>query len=178
MEQRPRIVTMKGKELTLEGDQLELGQKVPQFEVTANDLSKVKLSSFSDKIKIILSVPSLDTSVCDTMSRRFNSEAANFSDDIVVLVISMDLPFAQKRWCGNGEAGNVITLSDHYDASFGIAYGVLIKELRLLARSVFIIDRDNVLRYWQLVPEISNEPDYEAALQAVEKLTDTSISSG
>lgn len=163
-------VTMDGKGLPLVGDQLEQGQAVPDFEVTANDLSKVKFSSFKDKVRVILSVPSLDTSVCDIMARRFNQEAANFGKDVVVMTISMDLPFAQKRWCGNAAAENIVTLSDHNDASFGKTFGMLIKDMRLLARGVFVVDKENVLKYSEIVHEITNEPDYESALSAIKEL--------
>jgi thiol peroxidase len=161
---------MKGKELNLLGEELKTGEKVPDFEVTANDLSKVKFSSFGNKIRFILSLPSLDTSVCDVMARRFNQEAANLGKDVIVLTISMDLPFAQKRWCGNAKADNIIVLSDYFDASFGKAFGVLIQELRLLARAVFLVDKGGVLKYLEIVPELTNEPDYEAALGAVREL--------
>jgi thiol peroxidase len=170
MENKPRIVTMKGQPFALSGDKVEIGQKVPDFEVTANDLSKVKLSSFDNKLRVILSLPSLDTSVCDVMARRFNQEAAKLYKNVVVLTISMDLPFAQKRWCGNAKADNIIVLSDYFDASFGKSFGVLIKELRLLARAVFVVDRDGVLKYLEIVPELTNEPDYESALGAIRKL--------
>ncbi len=170
MEDKPRIVTMKGKELNLSGEKPKTGEKVPDFEVTADDLSKVKLPSFGDKLRVILSLPSLDTSVCDVMARRFNQEAANLGKDVVVLTISMDLPFAQKRWCGNAKADNIIVLSDYFDASFGKAFGVLIKELRLLARAVFVVDKDGLLKYLEIVPELTNEPDYESALKTIRKL--------
>jgi thiol peroxidase len=111
-------------------------------------------------------VPSLDTPVCDLQTRRFNQEAARLGPDVQILTISMDLPFAQKRWCGAAGIERVTTLSDHREASFGTAYGVLIKELRLLARAVFVVDKDGVVRYVQIVPELSREPDYEAALAA------------
>jgi len=170
MEDKPRIVTMKGKELNLSGGELKTGEKVPDFEITANDLSKVKLSFFGDKLRVVLSLPSLDTSVCDVMARRFNQEAANLGKDVIVLTISMDLPFAQKRWCGNAKADNIIVLSDYFDASFGKAFGVLIKELRLLARAVFVVDKDGLLKYLEIVPELTNEPDYESALKTIRKL--------
>lgn len=115
-------------------------------------------------------MPSLDTSVCDRETRRFNEEAGRLGNDVVVLTISMDLPFAQKRWCGAAGIKNVLTLSDHRDASFGRAYGVLIKEIRLLARAVFVVDRTGVIRYIQVVNELTNEPDYEAVLKAVKQL--------
>jgi len=167
MKGREAVVTMKGSSLTLVGNKVEVGDSAPDFEVVANDLSPVKFSSFRGKVCIISSVPSLDTAVCDTMTRRFNEEAGNFGDDVVVLTVSMDLPFAQERWCGAAGVKNVQTLSDHRDASFGNAFGVLIKELRLLARAVFVIDKDGIVRHIQIVNELTNEPDYEAVLKAV-----------
>ena len=137
MEERTGLVTMKGQSLTLLGNELKVDQKAPDFEIVANDLSTVRFSSFQGKVCIISSVPSLDTSVCDMMTRRFNEEAGKLGGNVVVLTISMDIPFAQKRWCGSADIENVQTLSDHRDASFGMAYGVLIKELQLLARAVF-----------------------------------------
>jgi thiol peroxidase len=170
MQERKGIITMKGKPVTLVGNEVKLGQKAPDFEVVANDMSAVKLSSYRGKVCIITSVPSLDTSVCDIETRRFNEEAGKLGSDVVVLTISMDLPFAQKRWCGAAGVKNVQTLSDHRDASFGKAYGVLIKELRLLARSVFVVDKGGTIRYIQIVNEVASEPDYEAALKAVKGL--------
>jgi thiol peroxidase len=170
MKEEKRSVTMKGTPLTLWGKELKVGDKAPDFEVLANDLSPVKFSSFAGKVCVILSVPSLDTSVCDRMSRRFNQEAAALGTNAVVMTISMDLPFAQKRWCGAAEAGNLKVLSDHRDAGFGKAFGVLINELRLLARTVFVVDKKGIIRYIEIVREISTEPDYQAALDAVAKL--------
>jgi thiol peroxidase len=161
---------MKGQRLTLLGNEITVGQNAPDFEVIANDLSTVRFSSIVGKVCIISSVPSLDTSVCNKQTRRFNEEAVRLGKDVVVLTISMDLPFAQKRWCGIAGVKNVQTLSDHREASFGKAFGVLIKELRLLARAVFVVDNEGVLRYTQIVPELTNEPDYEAALNAVKQL--------
>jgi thiol peroxidase len=161
---------MKGSPLTLVGNEVKVGQPAPDFEVIANDMSSVKLSSFKGKVCIICSVPSLDTSVCDMETRRFNEEAGKLGSDVVVLTISMDLPFAQKRWCGAAGVKNVQTLSDHRDASFGKAYGVLIKELRLLARAVFVVDKNGTIRYIQIVNEVASEPNYEAALKAVKGL--------
>jgi thiol peroxidase len=171
MEERKGIITMKGQPLTLLGKGLEVGEPAPDFEVLANDLSAVALSSYRGKVCIISSVPSLDTSVCDTMTRRFNEEAGSLGGDVVVLTISMDLPFAQSRWCGAAGVENVQTLSDHRYALFGNAFGVLIKELRLLARAVFVVDKEGVVRYVQIVNELTNEPDYEAVLQAVKDIT-------
>ncbi len=170
MKEQTSMVTMKGKPVTLVGKVVKVGQKAPDFEVVANDMSVVKFSSFAGKTCIIASVPSLDTSVCDMETRRFNEEADKLGENVVVLTISMDLPFAQKRWCGAAGVKNVQTLSDYRYASFGNAYGVLIKDLRLLARAVFIVDKAGVIRYVQIVPEIATEPDYDAAIKAVKEL--------
>ena len=170
MEERKGATTMKGNPLTLMGKELKLGEKAPDFEVLDNDLKPTKLSSFGGKVCIISSVPSLDTPVCDMETRRFNEEAGKLGDNVVIITISMDLPFAQKRWCGAAGVDKVITLSDHRDAAFGAAYGVLIKELRLLARSIFVVDREGTIQYIQLVKELSEEPDYKAALDAAGRL--------
>ena len=170
MEEREGLVTMKGKGLTLLGNEVQVGDIAPDCEVIGKDLTPVRLSSFRDKVCIISSVPSLDTSVCDMMTRRFNEEAVALSENVVVLAISMDLPFAQKRWCGAASIENLQTLSDHRQASFGTAFGVLIKELRLLARAVFVVDKDGVIRYVQIVNELTNEPDYQPVLDAVREL--------
>lgn len=167
MGERNGEVTMKGNPLTLVGPALKAGDQAPDFVVLNNDLAPVGLSAYSGKVCVISSVPSLDTPVCDMETRRFNQEAGNLGPDVVVLTISMDLPFAQKRWCGAAGVDKVVTLSDHRDASFGSAYGVLIKELRLLARSVFVVDQKGVIRYIQLVKELTQEPDYEEVLKAV-----------
>jgi thiol peroxidase len=161
---------MKGQPLTLLGDGLKVGDKAPNFEVIANDLSQVLLSSLRGKVCIISSVPSLDTGVCDRMTRRFNEEAGGLGQDVAVLTISMDLPFAQKRWCGAAGVKNVQTLSDHREASFGKAYGVLIKGLRLLARAVFVVDKQGIIRYTDIVKELTNEPNYEAVLKAAKEM--------
>ncbi len=168
--ERKGIITLHGNPLTLLGDVINVGDKAPDFTVLDNDLNPVRLSSFKGKVIVLSSVPSLDTPVCDMETRRFNKEAENLGDDVVVLTVSMDLPFAQKRWCGAAGIDRVITLSDHRDASFGESYGVLIKELRLLARVVFIIDREGIVQYKQEVGEVSDEPDYVKVISAVEKL--------
>lgn len=170
MKERKGLVTIKGKPLTLIGNEIKVGDKAPDFTCLDNDLNPVNLSSFKDKVCVLATVPSLDTPVCDIETRRFNSEADKLGKDVVILTISVDLPFAQKRWCGSAGVEKVITLSDHKDTGFGLAYGVLIKELRLLARAIFIVDRTGIIQYIQLVPEIASEPDYQAALTAVEKL--------
>ncbi len=158
---------MGGKPVTLVGSEVRVGDVAPDFTAVGNDLKPVTLSQFKGKVVIVSAVTSLDTSVCDTETRRFNSEAARLGPDVVILTVSMDLPFAQKRWCGAAGIDKVIAVSDHRDASFGMAYGVFIKDLRLLARAVFVVDRAGVLRYIQLVKEIGTEPDYEAVLAAV-----------
>jgi thiol peroxidase len=170
MQERKDVITMKGKPLTLLGKEVKVGDSAPDFEVVANDMSVVKFSSYRGKICIICSVPSLDTSVCDIETRRFNEEAGKLGSDVTVLTISMDLPFAQKRWCGAAGVNNVQTLSDYREASFGEAYGILIKELRLLARAVFVVDKEGIIRYIQIVKEVASEPNYEAALNAVKGL--------
>ena len=171
MEERTGLVTMKGNPMTLVGLALKVGDKAPDFEVTGNDMKPVKSSSFSGKVCIISSVPSLDTPVCDMETRRFNKEAAGLGPDVVILTISMDLPFAQKRWCGAAGVDRVITLSDYKTAGFGTSYGVLIKELRLLARAVFVADKNGVIQYIQIVKEVADEPDYSAVLNVVTKLS-------
>ena len=170
MQERTGVITMKGNPLTLVGPQLHVGDVAPDATLVANNLASVKLADYRGKVCIIASVPSLDTAVCDLETRRFNQEAGALGDDVRILTISMDLPFAQARWCGAAGVDKVITLSDHRDAEFGLAYGVLIKELRLLARAVFVVDRDGIIRYLQIVPEQAHEPDYTAALAAVREL--------
>jgi thiol peroxidase len=159
---------MAGNPLTLVGNALKVGDKAPDFTVVDNSLARTGLSAYKGRVVVISTVPSLDTPVCDVETRRFNVEAGKLGDDVAVLTISMDLPFAQKRWCGAAGVSHVTTLSDHVDANFGLAYGVLIKDLRLLARAVFVIDRDNTIRHIEIVSEIRKEPDYEACLKAVE----------
>jgi len=171
MEERSGAVTMKGNPLTLLGGELKAGDKASDFEVLNNDLSTFNFSSYRGKICIISSVPSLDTPVCDMETRRFNEEAGGLGPDVAILTISMDLPFAQARWCGAAGVDKVITLSDHRDASFGTAYGMLIKELRLLGRAVFVVDREGTIQYVQIVKELTEEPDYQAALDAVKKIS-------
>ena len=165
-----RIVTMHGIELVLAGDEPQIGQAVSDIELAANDLLAVKLSDFRGKVCVITTIPSLDTPVCDIMTRRFNKEAVSLGDDVVVLAVSTDLPFAQARWCGDAEADNIQSLSDHKEAAFGESFGVLLRDLRLLARAVFVLDKKGVLRYVQIVGELADEPDYDAALKAVAEL--------
>lgn len=159
-----RTVTMKGNSLTLVGEEVKVGQKAPDFTAVGDGLSQVSLGDTSG-VRLLLSVPSLDTGVCDAEVRRFNEEATGLGG-AKVYTISMDLPFAQGRWCGAAGVKDVVTLSDHRDASFGENYGVLIKELRLLARAVFVVDSSNTVTYVEYVPEVTSHPDYDKALAA------------
>ncbi|MGO9612638.1 MAG: thiol peroxidase [Dissulfurispiraceae bacterium] len=170
--ERQGAVTINGHPLTLIGPELKTGDRAPDFKVIDGELKETALKDFSGKIKIISVTPSLDTPVCDLQARRFNQEASKFSDDVVVLNISMDLPFAIARFCTSAGIDKVKAYSDHREASFGVAYGVLIKELRLLARSIVIIDRNDEVRYIQIVPEVTHHPDYDTALSKVGKLLD------
>lgn len=150
MDERSGKITMKGNPLTLLGPELKIGDMAPDVVLANNDLAPVPLSSYKGKICIISSVPSLDTPVCDMETRRFNEEAGALGDNVVILTVSMDLPFAQKRWCGAAGVDKVVTLSDYGDMSFGYAYGI---------------------QYIQLVKEVADEPDYQGILDAVKKLT-------
>jgi thioredoxin-dependent peroxiredoxin len=171
MDERSGIITMKGNPLTLVGRELNIGDMAPDVVLANNDLEPVSLSSYRGKVCIISSVPSLDTPVCDMETRRFNEEAGALGDDVAIITVSMDLPFAQKRWCGAAGVDKVITLSDYGDMAFGNTYGVLIKELKLLARAVFVLDRQGIIQYMQLVNEVTEEPGYQDILDAVGKLT-------
>lgn len=164
------IVTVKGNPVTLEGKCIEPGQKAPSFTVLDADLKEVCSDVFKGKIKLIASVPSLDTPVCDLEIKRFNDEASKLSKDLVIIFISMDLPFAQKRFCQAYDIKKVKTFSDHRLADFGRNYGCLIKELRLLARAIFIIDKDDTVRYVEYVKELTSHPNYDAVLSALKSL--------
>lgn len=159
-------VTFLNDPVTLVGKEIKVGDTAPDFVVLDNDLSPVRLEDSEGKVRLISVVPSLDTGVCDAQTRRFNEDASSVSG-VEVLTISVDLPFAQKRWCGSNGLENVKTLSDHRNLSFGEAYGVHIKELRLLARAVFVIDSSDKVTYVEYVNEVSNHPNYEAAIEAV-----------
>lgn len=170
MIERNSIATMMGNPVTLIGDEIKPGMDAPDVELMDNDLKPFKLSNFKGKVTIVSAVPSLDTAVCDMETRRFNKEAASLGDDVAVVTISMDLPFAQKRWCGAAGVDKVKTLSDYRDASFGKKYGVLIKDLHLLSRSIFVVDKKGDVQYVQHVKEITKEPDYDDVIKAVKKL--------
>ena len=168
--ERKGVVTFKGNPLTLLGDEVKVGQKANDFKALDQNMTEKTLSEFKGKVKLIAAVPSLDTPVCDTEIKRFNDEASKLSKDLAIVFISMDLPFAQKRFCQEFDINKVKTLSDHKDASFGNAYGVLIKELRLLARAIFVIDRSDTVKYVEYVKELGTPPDYNAALDALKKV--------
>ena len=169
-QERSGAITFKGNPMTLLGQPVKAGEAAPDFRVVDNGLQPVTLASGAGKIRLITVVPSLDTPVCDSMTRRFNQEAAQLPEQVEIYTISLDLPFAQKRWCGNAGIERVKTLSDYQDRSFVLNYGLLIKELKLAARAVLVIDASNRISYLQLVPEVTAEPDYAAALAAVKSL--------
>lgn len=168
--ERKDAVTLKGNPVTLVGEEAKVGQKAPNFKVVDQNMAEKTLDDFKGKIKLIASVPSLDTPVCDTEIKRFNDEASKLSKELAIIFISMDLPFAQKRFCQEFDINKVKTLSDHRDASFGVSFGVLIKELRLLARAIFILDKTDTIRYVEYVKEVGMPPDYNAALAALKKV--------
>ena len=170
LQERNGIATMKGKAVTLLGPEITAGENAPDFVVQATDLSDVRLSDLKDKARLIASVPSLDTPVCSLEIRRFNKEAASVSPKVAILFISMDLPFAQKRFCGAHGIRGVQTLSDHRTADFGEKYGVLIKDLRLLSRAIFIVDPQGTVRYVEYVKENATEPDYGKALKVLKEI--------
>ena len=167
MTERPDMITFGGAPLTLLGNPVAVGDKAPDFTVLAKDLTPRSLKDYSGKILLISVVPSLDTGVCDMQTRRFNTEAAALDSRVRILTISCDLPFAQARWCGAAGVDALETLSDHRDLSFGLNYGLVIKELRLLTRAVLVVDANGVITYEQIVPEVTHEVDYDAALEAV-----------
>lgn len=170
MSERNDVIKMKGNPLTLIGDEVKVGDTAPDFTVLDDTLSPVKLTDFKGKTVIIVSVPSIDTPTCDLEAKRFNQEAGKFGDEVVILTISMDLPFAQARWCAATGVDNIKLLSDFRDRAFGNNFGVLIKELGLLARTIFVIDKDGKVQYVQYVEETTKEPNYDEVLSAVKKL--------
>lgn len=169
-QERSGAATFKGNPITLIGPQLKAGDAAPDFTVSKNLLEDVSLKDYAGKIKLISVVPSLDTGVCDAQTRRFNEEAAGLGDDVVILTISADLPFAQARWCGAAGVDRVITLSDYKSRSFGEAYGVLIKEFQLDMRSIFVVDTNDTITYVEYLGEMTEHPNYETAIDAVKSL--------
>ena len=170
MIERYGATTMKGNPLTLAGPELKVGDEAPDFTLVGNDLKPVTLADTAGRVRILSTVPSLDTPVCDVETRRFNEEAANLPG-VEILTVSMDLPFSQTRWCGAAGVKNVRTLSDYRERTFGPAYGVLIQELQLEARAVFVLDKDNTLRHVEYVKEVAEHPNYDAILAAAKKLS-------
>lgn len=171
MSERHGAVTFKGNPLTLVGDEIREGDQLPDVSLLGTDLSEVKLSSYRGKTLVLIAVPSLDTAVCDLETKRFNDEASRLgSDGVEFVTVSLDLPFAQSRWLEANGAGNITALSDHRDAGFAQKVGLLIKELRLLARAILVVDSSGKVAYYQLVKEVADEPDYDAVLDAVRKL--------
>lgn len=165
--ERSGVLQVGGREVTIIGEDIQVGQIAPDFVVQALDWSLVRgLADTAGKVRILAAVPSLDTEVCDRETRRFNQEAAALSQEIVIEVISMDLPFAQKRWCGAAGIDRVMVLSDHLYAEFGEKYGCLIKERRILRRAVFVVNRQNRVTYAAYMPALGIEPNYEEVLQA------------
>ncbi|MBP7934466.1 MAG: thiol peroxidase [Phycisphaerae bacterium] len=167
MTERSGEITFQGKPLTLIGSVLKVGSEAPHFTLTANDLSDLRCDPYHGKILVLSVVPSLDTPVCATQTRTFNQRATHLAKDVIVLTVSMDLPFAQRRFCGAEGIDRVMTASDYKHRDFGQAFGVLIKELGLLARAVFVLDRKGKVVHAEYVPEITQEPNYDAALAAV-----------
>ena len=170
MQERSGVITFQGNPLTLLGAELKVGDSAPDATLLSNDLSPIQLSSYKGKVCVISVVPSLDTPVCDMQTRKFNEEAGTLGDNVAILTMSMDLPFAQARWCGAAGVDRVITLSDYKDLSFGSAYGLVIKELRLLTRAVLVVDKSGTVQYIQIVDEVTQEPDYQAVLDKVSTL--------
>ncbi|MED3549318.1 thiol peroxidase [Cytobacillus praedii] len=161
-------ITFKGNPVTLLGNEAKVGEKAPNFKVLANDMSEVTLADSKGQVRLLSVVPSIDTGVCDAQTRRFNEEASKLGN-VKILTVSVDLPFAQKRWCAAAGIENVQTVSDHRDLSFGEAYGVAIQELRLLARAVFVVDSNDTITYAEYVSEATDHPNYEAAIEAAKQ---------
>lgn len=169
--ERKNIVSFKGNPLTLIGRDIKVGDRAPEFVLPDKSLNQIALKDYAGKVKIISVTPSLDTAVCDMQARKFNEEAVKLGKDIIVFNISVDLPFAIERFCGVAGIDKVIVVSDHRDASFGTSYGVLIKELRLLARAIFVLDKEDIIRYKEIVPEVTNPPDFVIPIDIAKKLS-------
>ena len=165
--ERHGAVTIQGNALTVIGDPINVGEAAPDVTLTDNSMQPVKISDSNGKVRLISVVPSLDTGICDMQTRRMNEEASNLGDDVVILTVSAEHPFNQKRWCGAAEVDAVQVLSDHRAMEFGEAYGLHIKEWRLEQRAMFVLDRDGKVTYTEYVPEVAQHPDYDAALAAV-----------
>lgn len=162
--------TFKGNPITLIGPELKVGDTAPDFKLNKDLVTEVSLKDYEGKIKLISVVPSLDTGVCDAQTRRFNQAAADLGEEVVILTVSVDLPFAQARWCGAAGIESVITLSDYKDNEFGKAYGVLIDEFKLDHRAVFVIDQHNKIQYVEYLKEMADHPNYDEPINVVKKL--------
>ena len=165
-----RTTKWDGQVLALAGKEIKVGDTAPDATLVARDLTAKKLSDWDGQIKVLLAMPSMDTPVCQSQDRQFNKDAVDFADDVVVIALSTDLPFAQERFCAAEGLDRVVTLSDHKTAEFGEKYGYLIPDLRLLSRGVVVVDRDNVVRYIEYVPEANDQVDFAKALEALKKL--------
>ncbi|OAS23998.1 thiol peroxidase [Paenibacillus oryzisoli] len=170
LQERTGVATLGGNPITLLGPEIKVGDQAPDFKVNKDLMTEVSLADYAGKVKLISVVPSVDTGTCDAQTRRFNVEADKLGDDVVILTISVDLPFAQSRFCGAAGIDKVVTLSDYKNRSFGQAYGVLIKEIQLDQRAIFIVDANDTVRYVEYLTEMSNHPNYEAALEALRTL--------
>lgn len=170
MSDRTGVITFKGNGMTLVGDEVAVGQDAPNCTLTGAGMADVELSSFKGSVVILSVVPSLDTPVCDIQTKRLNQDVASLGDGVKLVTVSLDLPFAQARWCGASDASHVVVLSDYKARQFGEAWGLLIKELGLLTRAVYVVDGQGTVQYAQVVAEVTTEPDYDAALEAAKKL--------
>lgn len=170
VQERTGVATLGGNPITLLGPEIKVGDQAPDFKVNKDLMTEVSLADYPGKVKLISVVPSVDTGTCDAQTRRFNVEADKLGDDVVILTISVDLPFAQSRFCGAAGIDKVVTLSDYKNRSFGQAYGVLIKEIQLDQRAIFIVDANDTVRYVEYLTEMKDHPDYEAALSALKEL--------
>jgi thiol peroxidase len=170
MVERPADVIFKGKPQTVRGRKLKVGDKAPGFTLTANDWSKVSLADSAGKVRLLSVVTALDTGICDAQTRRFNQEIAQYGDKAICYTISADLPQTQSRWCGAAGIDRVQTLSDHFDMSFGDAYGTHIKEIRLEQRAMFVVDGAGAVRYVEYVPAVAQHPNYDDALAALKEV--------
>ncbi|MFC5700424.1 thiol peroxidase [Cohnella faecalis] len=164
------MATFKGNPITLVGPELKVGDQAPDFKLSKNLLESVSLQDYAGKVKLISVVPSIDTGVCDAQTRRFNEEASKLGDNVIILTVSADLPFAQARWCGAAGVDRVVLLSDYKDNNFGKSYGVLIEEFGLDMRAIFVLDANDKITYVEVLPEMTEHPNYEAAVAAVQQL--------
>ncbi|CAH1225917.1 Thiol peroxidase [Paenibacillus plantiphilus] len=169
-QERTGVATLKGNPITLVGPELKKGDQAPDFQLNKSLVESVSLKDFAGKIKLVSVVPSIDTGVCDAQTRRFNEEAGNLGDNVAVLTVSADLPFAQARWCGAAGIDKVVMLSDYKTNSFGQAYGVQIKDLYLDMRAIFVIDANDTIQYVEVLSEMTEHPNYENAINAVKAL--------